>query len=526
FARIIKRIQGIWRFFMAEEQVSGEAILPGCDLPAATKTPQGSETKKPRLRRINRSQMILHPVDIERLVPEDHEVRAIWELVGSLDLSCYYDHVDSVEGNAGAPAFDPRLLISLWVYAYSKGVSSAREIARLSEYDPAYQWLTGMRPVNYHTLADFRCTHGESLRQLFIEILAMLTSVGLVSMERVMHDGTRIKACAGRDTFRGEEAIREHLVRAEGQVKAMEEAPEEEMAPRIKKARERAVRERKERLSHALNQLEKTRKNAQVRVSTTDPECRIMGQPDGGYGPSYNVQISTDARQKAIVGLSLSQSPADQTLLASALTEIEATTGKLPHQLVVDAGFTTREAILAAEERHIDLIRSFPDAKAGRETSLRHRGIAEAFHPDKFRFDPERNVYICPEGKVATFMGRSTKKGKTIFSYKVRDCKNCPSKPSCCPKNPKGRYISRLENDPPVNAFIKKMETDEAKAVYKKRGEVAEFPNAWIKDKFGLRQFRLRGLAKAGIEALWACLTYNIKLWIRLCWRPRLQPTG
>jgi hypothetical protein len=83
-----------------------------------------------------------------------------------------------------------------------------------------------------------------------------------------------------------------------------------------------------------------------------------------------------------------------------------------------------------------------------------------------------------------------------------------------------------MENDPRVDAFIKKMETNEAKAVYRKRGEVAEFPNACIKDKFGLRQFRLKGLIKVGIEALWACFTYNIKLWIRLCWKTRLQAAG
>lgn len=505
-----------------------EAPLPGCSRSAATedqKKPQG----KVRLRPIDRRQMVLHPMDIEHLIPEDHEARAIWELVGSLDLSCYYDQVDSIEGNAGAPAFDPRLLISLWVYAYSKGISSAREIARLSEYDPAYQWLTGMRPVNYHTLADFRSTHGRSLRRLFIEVLAMLTSEGLVTMERVMHDGTRIKASAGRDTFRKEETIREHLTRAQDQVKAMEEASEEEMTPRIKKARERASRERQERLSHALEELEKIksqRRSTQDKVSATDPECRVMGLPDGGYGPSYNVQISTDAKEKAIVGLSLSQSPADQTLLSSALSQIEATTGKLPDQLVVDAGFTTRETILTSEEKHIDLIGSFPDAKVARETALRSRGIAEAFYPEKFSFDPERNVYICPEGKTLTPSSRSVQRGKTIFAYKSRDCRNCPSKPFCCPQAPKGRSVTRTENDPRVDAFIKKMETDEARAIYRQRGEVAEFPNAWIKNKFGLSQFHLRGLVKAGIEALWACLTYNIKLWIRLCWRPRLSGNG
>jgi len=512
---------------MAEEHVS-ETLLPGCEVPAAIEVQKGNEAKKPRLRPINRNQMILHPVDIEYLVPEDHEVRAIWELVGSLDLSCYYDHVESVEGNAGAPAFDPRLLISLWIYAYSKGVSSAREIARLSEYDPAYQWLTGMRPVSYHTLADFRSANN-SLHELFIEVLAMLTKEGLVTMERVMHDGTRITASAGRDTFRKEETIREHLVRASARVLAMEEASEEEITPRIKKARERAVRERKERLSRALDQLEKIRsqkRSTQTKVSITDPECRIMGQPDGGYAPSYNVQISTDAEEKVIVGVSISQSPADQTLLPSALDEIKKTTGTDPGQLVVDAGFTTRDTIVTADERHIDLIGSFPDAVAGRESSLRSRGITEAFWPEKFRFDRETNCYICPEGKLLTLKGRSVERGKTTFHYRGRNCKDCPSKPSCCPLNPKGRTVGRIENDPRISAFIKKMDTQDAKAVYKQRGEVAEFPNAWIKAKFGLRQFRLRGLAKVGVEALWACLTYNIKLWIRLCWKPRLQVTG
>ena len=234
------------------ENRRAEQTLPGVDGTGTKPIPQRERERKVRCRPINRSQMILHPVDVECLVSEDHEVRAIWELVGSLDLSSYYDHIDSVEGSAGSPAFDPRLLISLWIYAYSKGISSSREIARVSEYDPAFQWLTGMRPVNYHTLADFRSTHGATLRQLFIEVLAMLTKEGLVTMERVMHDGTKIKASAGRDTFRKEETIRRRLAEAEDQVHAMEEASEEEMAPRMRKARERSARERKERLSRAI----------------------------------------------------------------------------------------------------------------------------------------------------------------------------------------------------------------------------------------------------------------------------------
>lgn len=513
----------------AEKAGTQSAWLPTCEIAPSVARPLQKEEKKLRLRPINRKQMILHPVDIDHLIPEDHEVRAIWELVGSLDLASYYDDIDAVEGEPGSPAFDPRLLICLWAYAYAKGVSSAREIARLCEYDPAYQWLTGMRPINYHTLADFRSTHSESLRQLFVEVLAMLTSEGLITLEQVMHDGTKIRACAGRDTFRGEKALREHLTHAEAQVRTMEQAAEEEMAPRLRRAQERAVRERKERLSRALGELEKIRtqkRSTQMRVSTTDPECRIMGQPDGGFAPSYNVQISTDAHEKAIVGVTIAASPADQTLLPAALDEIGKNTTIIPRQLVVDQGFTTRETILIAAERGIDLIGSFPDASASRLTAFRSRGITESFYPERFRFHAEANRYRCPEGKTLVYKKSFRQRGKRTFIYQATklECGVCPSKSSCCPRVGH-RSLYRLENDPRVTAFIAKMKTDEAKAIYRQRGAVAEFPNAWIKSKFRLTQFRLRGMVKTGMEALWACLAYNIKLWIRCCWRPRLAMT-
>ena len=207
------------------------------------------KTRRVRLKPINREQMVLRPVDVEALVPEDHEVRAIWEFVGRLDLRRYYEQIDVVEGEAGRPASDPRLMISLWIYSYSKGISSAREVSRLCEYDPAYQWLTGMEPINYHTLSDFRVKHKEALDELFTQILGLLSSEGLISLERVMHDGVKIKVCASADTFRREERIRAHLELAREQVEQMgDPRTAEEVSPRVAKARQRAAREKKERL--------------------------------------------------------------------------------------------------------------------------------------------------------------------------------------------------------------------------------------------------------------------------------------
>jgi transposase len=123
---------------------------------------QGVEEREPspRLKGVNRNQLLLRPVDVEKLVPPGHEVRAIREFAGRIDLSACCEDVKAVEGRAAA--FDPRLLVSVWIYSYAKGVGAAREISRLCDYDPAYQRLTGCESIGYHALSDFRSTHKEA----------------------------------------------------------------------------------------------------------------------------------------------------------------------------------------------------------------------------------------------------------------------------------------------------------------------------------------------------------------------------
>jgi transposase len=160
--------------------------------------------KQPLIRYVNRQQMSWRAVDVEKLISEDHPARAIWALVGRLDLSSFYRVIESSVEEGGRPAFDPQLLISLWVYAYSQGIGSAREIARRCEYDPAFQWLTGLTEVNYHTLADFRVEKQQELDELFTQVLAALSKEGLITLEQVMQDGTKIKALASSRSYRHE----------------------------------------------------------------------------------------------------------------------------------------------------------------------------------------------------------------------------------------------------------------------------------------------------------------------------------
>src|ERR1022692_564911 len=114
---------------------------------------------RPRLAAVNRRQMVMRAIDVERLIDEDHSARAIWELVGRLDLGLYYAGIAAVEGRAGREHTDPQVLISLWLYAYSRGISSAREMARRCEYEPAFQWLCGLAPISHRPLSGFRSDH-------------------------------------------------------------------------------------------------------------------------------------------------------------------------------------------------------------------------------------------------------------------------------------------------------------------------------------------------------------------------------
>src|SRR5438046_10628107 len=203
-------------------------------------------SKQPLIRYVNRQQMSWRAVDVERLVGDDHPARAIWALVGRFDLRRFYDWIESSEQEGGRPAFDPQLLISLWVYAYSQGISSAREVARRCEFDPAFQWLTGLDEVNYHTLADFRVAKQKELDELFTQVLAALSKEGLITLDQVMQDGTKIKAQASVRSYREEGTIREHLERTRRRVGEMGDPRNEETNPRTKRARERARREQQE----------------------------------------------------------------------------------------------------------------------------------------------------------------------------------------------------------------------------------------------------------------------------------------
>jgi len=506
------------------------ARLPKADLWSRAEVPLAQDKPSVRVKAIRRDQLVFRTVDVEQLLEPDHPARAIWDLVGQRDLHLFYDQIEAVEGQAGRPPHDPRLLISLWLYSYMQGINSAREIEGRCSYQPAYQWLTGMETVCAHSLSDFRTANAAALKDLAIQVLAVLAGEGMVDLEQVTQDGTKIKAAAGADTFRRKSTVEKHVERARQHMENLSQQDSETLSQGAIAARQRAAREKLQRMEQALKELEAQQQDCpeaereQVRVSLTDPEARILKQGDGGFAPSYNVQFTTDAKQTVIVGVEVTQAGSDAEQLQPAMDRLQEQSGQSPRQAIVDGSYTSRSNIVDMDQAHIDLIGPPPDSRKQKETLYRIRGVQPEFRPEAFVWNAEGNCYTCPAGQTLPYKKKQVLQGQTKYTYQAdpQDCQSCVHRGQCCPTSNNGRSLVRAEDGPQVQAFRAKMETEAAKTIYKKRGPVAEFPHLCIKERFGVRQFSVRGLKKVNIEAWWLLLTYNVQQWIRLCWKPRL----
>lgn len=323
---------------------------------------------KPRLRIPQRDQIEMQWASLDQLLEADHPARIVWAAVCRTDLNAWLGEIKAVEHRAGRDATDPRLLLSLWVYATLKAIGSARELGRLCRDHIAYRWLCGGVTVNYHMLADFRSSGGDKLDELFTQIIATLLDVGLVKMDRVAQDGMKVRASAGKSSFRRRASLERCLDEARQQVQTLKQLAEEnadELTKRQRAARERAAKEQQERLEEALRQREELQRQREAtakksgrkakpdeaRASTTDPEARVMKFADGGYRPGFNVQFATDTETGLIVGVDVTNAGTDSEQLVPMLDQLDERYQRKPKEVLVDGGFVALEAIDQASER-------------------------------------------------------------------------------------------------------------------------------------------------------------------------------
>ena len=419
----------------------------------------------PRIHSPNRS-LVENPKTIDELIPSDHKARLIWELVEDLDLTPLYWEIKSVEGHAGRPATDPRILVALWLYATDEHVASAHELARRCRDCDPYRWICGGVCVNYHTLADFRVEHPEWLREQIVARIAAMRSEGLASLDTVGQDGMRVRANAGNDSFKKAEKLAQLLKDAEQQWNQLQEEFErtEQLSPRQRAARQRTARERIERIKQAqeevkqvAEQREKRKKGdgETARASTTDPEARRMKMGDGGYRPAYNVELATDLDSLVIVGFDVVNAGTDFGQMEPMVQRIESEQEPLPEdaEYYVDGGCATKDDIQSVGQRGVTVyapVRVGARQKRGTSPPARRRGDKE---------------YVV--------------------------------------------------------AWRARMATPEAQEKYKQRSKT-EFPNATCRNR-GLHQFLVRGLKKVKTTVMWYVLTHNLFRMVALRAERRMQ---
>jgi len=399
--------------------------------------------------------MEMHFATLDEMLEPEHPARAIWAAVCGLDLSRWLAEIKAVEGHVGRDATDPRLLVALWVYATVQGVGSARRLADYCQKHLAYRWLCGGVSVNHHLLSDFRAQGGEKWDDLITQIVASLMNENLVTLNRMAQDGVRVRAHAGKASFRRRETLERCLTEAREQVENLKSLADDAALSRQERAaRERAARERQERVEEAIRQCEQLQQQReerakttcqpakQARASTTDPQARTMKFPDGGFQPGYNVQFSTDTDSGVIVGVEVVNEGSDAEQLPPMLDQLAKRYEDTPDEALVDGGFGTKEAI---------------DDAAARDCTV--------YAPLK------------EEGK---------QKAKGVDPH--------------APKR---------GDSPAVAAWRERMGTETAKAIYKLRCQTAEWVNAMCRNR-GLWQMPVRGLPKCRTVAVLFAVTHNL----------------
>jgi transposase len=418
---------------------------------------------QPRLRIPQRDQVEMHWLTLDELLEPEHTARLVWHAACEFDLSRWLGSIKAIEGSVGRDANDPRLLVALWVYATLDGVGSARELARLCQASLPYRWLCGGVSMNHHTLSDFRARNLDAWDELLTHLVGSLLASGLVTMKRVAQDGMRVRASAGKSSFRRRATLEKCLAEAQDQVRTLRELAEEspdELTKRQRAARERAASEREARVAEALRNCEQLQQEREerakkdrkpvkeARASTTDPEARVMQFSDGGYRPGYNVQFSTDTASGVIVGVDAVNAGADAEQLPPMLDQLQQRHRQTPEEALVDGGFASASTI--------------DDATA--------RGVT---------------VYAPPRDEA-----------------KQLAAGNDP-------------YARKRDDTDAVAAWRLRMGTAAAKAIYRLRCQTAEWVNAQARNR-GLHQMRARGRTKCRTIAVLYAIAHNIVVATRL----------
>ncbi|MCX9010921.1 MAG: IS1182 family transposase [Candidatus Methanoperedens sp.] len=463
---------------------------------------------------------LLFPASIGDYLSEGHLAWAIDDVVESLDLIFLYKKVSSV----GNPSYHPKMMLKILFYGYATSNFSSRRIAKGTETDIAFIFLAGMQKPDFRTISDFRKNNAEELPKLFVQIVRLCKKLGLVGLSHIAIDSTVIKASADRDrTYDRERFILEEQV-IQDKIKELldvaQKVDDEEdriFGPSLRGDElPESVRSRKKR----LEKLQEAKKDLEQRslkeINLTDSDATFQREKGKVFRPGYRAEVVVDGKEQIIVACDVVNKLNDRQEL---LPSIERAVDNLPEiatqdsSMVVtaDSDYSAMESLKKLEEQKPYVDAYIPDSKYQSKQDGNITDEDSPFHKKCFSYNPDKNVYICPNQKELTFRYRRISRSKAYYSlYRCRYCQDCPYFGTCT-KSPKGRAIWVYDNQEQIYKMRRKLDSAEGKRIYAKRKIIIEPVFGNIKHNLRFREFLLRGLRKVKSEFTLIAIVHNIR---------------
>lgn len=519
--------------------------------------------------KVVREQAVLFQPTLDSMIPDDHEVRLLDEVLRKLDWSEWESHY---LGGRGQPPIHPRMLAGIWLYAMMRRIRTSRPLEYACGHNIDFMWLSEGLVPDHSTLSSFFSRFRKELKSLFKQVCKIAMTMGLIRLGEVAFDGTRVKSSNSRYRTLTTPKLQERLSATEARIEAiMAEVQIAEAAAAEVRSGESATRlpselgdltKRREKLKAALEiakELDQVRRSDGVditknpaQVPMTDPESRVMPNKEGGYAPNYNPTCLTDGQSGFILDAAVVNRVNEHPETLPAIDRATQMCGESPAKFLADSGMATGTILAGLESREITGFIPVKSNEPGAGNPANREDptipVPEHLWPqlprnpqgqlDKscFVYVAETDEYVCPQGRVLSNLYRDHRKDVELHRYKTASCDGCPLVAFCLSHgknttpeqrsqaNGRVRSITRDEHEEVRQRMSARMATEDSKKQFDRRSAIAETPFAYLKGLLGLRQFRHRGLEKVDHEWRWSCLSLNMKKlvralarWRRLC---------
>lgn len=495
---------------------------------------------------------MLLPPNLEDMIPEGHLVRVVDEMIERLDI----EPLKRQYKGGGTSAYHPRMLLKVLVYAYTQQTFSSRKIAKALRENIHFMWLSGMSQPDHRTINRFRgVVMKEVVEEVFYGVVEQLLEMGLVDLEKYFVDGTKIEANANRYSFVWRKSTEKYQASLKKKVRKLldqiDEIEEEENrkygdkdypemgegveidTDRLKEAVEKINQKLKKdpqnkKLKKAKQKLEKDfipREEKYERYietfqgrnsfSKTDEDATFMRMKEdhmrnGQLKPGYNIQMGTEGQ--FITGFSIHQRPGDTSCLKDHLEQRKRWVGGHPQVLIADAGYGSEENYAYLQEKKIT---AYVKYNTFHEEQKRRYRKKNPYRQEHFRYLPEEDHYLCPEGKKLTYQFAKTVTSSNGYQsqrrvYECEDCADCPVKEACT----RSKYNRRLYIGEDLMAMRKTasklLKSPEGVKLRSQRPIEVESVYGRLKHNWGVRRFLLRGKEKVKVEWGLLCMAHNM----------------